>query len=653
MRRSQINRFCALAALLIAIGVTSGASAGPTPVITAIATQGMAPFTVHVHCLNSTYSAGGQMTSRLQWNFGDSGSDYNKLNGFNAAHIYEQAGTYTLKLTITDQNGNKTSTTKQIVVSAPNRTTIYVSAAGSDSNSGTSTNSPIKTIAKAATMLANNRAVLLRRGDTFNVSSPFQLTQTNVLVGAYGTGYRPVLNWTGSGLYMPLIKMGQQAQAVVIEHLKFDCATAPPTASSPRGVHPNGTNITIRDCKFGNLSDAMNSASGVNGWLVQQNISQKLGGYFIWDQGTDHTFLGNTAAGSYNEHTIRLGGANRVLIAHNDLTNTAKSNIWCMIGTDAYLANNKIHNGRVLVGPNFASGGQSDRFKRAVLEANEVFDQGVILYSGAEHLAIRNNVFHSNAIECLSVWGYYPPMNRTVDDVRIYNNTGTNNNGQYGRFVKFGSGATNIVTANNLYVAPLLNTGYGASNVTFGDASLGGDSFDHNLWSKPHSGVPVHFLGDGGVTVSQWAAQNQCSSEKYRACKSNDLDESNTPLFDATCGHPVIGVFTDFLGHLRPTGNVWTVGAVELNPAGGSSAPAGGALNDPIGESGMESGSIPDSGNDSSNHPVDINGDGVVDSGDLIILFNEWGSCPACASDLNGDGMVNNDDLLTLINHWS
>lgn len=49
----------------------------------------------------------------------------------------------------------------------------------------------------------------------------------------------------------------------------------------------------------------------------------------------------------------------------------------------------------------------------------------------------------------------------------------------------------------------------------------------------------------------------------------------------------------------------------------------------------------------------DINGDGVVNVDDLLVVINSWGSCPApCPADLDGNGVVNVDDLLNLINHW-
>jgi len=48
----------------------------------------------------------------------------------------------------------------------------------------------------------------------------------------------------------------------------------------------------------------------------------------------------------------------------------------------------------------------------------------------------------------------------------------------------------------------------------------------------------------------------------------------------------------------------------------------------------------------------DLNGDGVVNSSDLLELLNAWGPCPGCPEDLNDDGVVNSSDLLELLNAW-
>ncbi|MCH8822160.1 MAG: hypothetical protein IH984_01505 [Planctomycetes bacterium] len=54
----------------------------------------------------------------------------------------------------------------------------------------------------------------------------------------------------------------------------------------------------------------------------------------------------------------------------------------------------------------------------------------------------------------------------------------------------------------------------------------------------------------------------------------------------------------------------------------------------------------------------DLNGDGVVNTSDLLILFSSWGLCVDCAlpgdcpADLNGDCTVNTSDLLVLFSNW-
>jgi hypothetical protein len=56
------------------------------------------------------------------------------------------------------------------------------------------------------------------------------------------------------------------------------------------------------------------------------------------------------------------------------------------------------------------------------------------------------------------------------------------------------------------------------------------------------------------------------------------------------------------------------------------------------------------------NIPGDVNGDGVVNTEDLLALLAAWGNCPDppedCPADFNGDGVVNTEDLLTLLANW-
>jgi len=58
---------------------------------------------------------------------------------------------------------------------------------------------------------------------------------------------------------------------------------------------------------------------------------------------------------------------------------------------------------------------------------------------------------------------------------------------------------------------------------------------------------------------------------------------------------------------------------------------------------------------DTPDCPGDLNGDGVVNVSDLLILLGNWGECPGtaeCVGDLNDDGVVNVSDLLILLGAW-
>ena len=51
---------------------------------------------------------------------------------------------------------------------------------------------------------------------------------------------------------------------------------------------------------------------------------------------------------------------------------------------------------------------------------------------------------------------------------------------------------------------------------------------------------------------------------------------------------------------------------------------------------------------------ADLNTDGSVGVGDLLVLFAEWGPCQkgCCIADLDLDGTVGIGDLLTLFANW-
>jgi len=50
--------------------------------------------------------------------------------------------------------------------------------------------------------------------------------------------------------------------------------------------------------------------------------------------------------------------------------------------------------------------------------------------------------------------------------------------------------------------------------------------------------------------------------------------------------------------------------------------------------------------------PADLDGDGQVNSTDMLALLNSWGPCTGCPADLDGSGIVDSADLLLLLAAW-
>ncbi|HWB21221.1 MAG TPA: PKD domain-containing protein [Phycisphaerales bacterium] len=539
----------------------------PTPVIKMVETTGMAPFVLHVHGIDSNLGTGSILNARFEWDFGDTTQDsqYNQLVGWNVAHVYDQPGTYTVTLRIINEQGGVATKTAQVTVTAAQRQYIYVSPTGNDSANGATQTTPVRTAARAMQLVADNSTVLFKRAATYDITGTMNIgTHKNVVIGAWGNGALPVINWTPNSQYSTMLNMDDQARDITIEDIDFD---TPFTANKyvAMAITPAGTNILVRRCYFDDISYAMNAQASPTGLLALNNNADVIGAYFCWVQGSDVVLLGNTVAGSVEEHNIRLGGADRVYIAYNDLTNTVKTSIWSMLGKYCYIANNKMRKGRVVWGPNYALGSSSERFQYYVAENNEIFDEGVIVYCGAEKGVFRNNVVHADDREAFSIWGYYSPMDRTVTDVALYNNTAINNSSSYGRFMKLGAGAVRISVANNMYVAPNMNAQNGSVNVYDEDNTLGTNTFKNDLWAIPANGTSYHILNGGGLSQSTWASFSQVTNDHYYDFGNNSIDSAFQPQFTAEYGQALPGVMVDFRGHARPLTGTVTCGAVEMN----------------------------------------------------------------------------------------
>lgn len=185
-------------------------------------TRGHAPFPVFFQGWSSTPRS--DIVAWL-WDFGD-GTETDPhgrcFSGFNAAHVFETPGTYTVTLRVLNAAGNVASTTIPVTILPPSGTTYYVDAAiGDDACDGRSqtvdgaTRCPWRSADKAFSSMRRpyqNAAlsrwqykpgdrILFRRGQSFDLTASvtmgYGFATQGYTFGAYGTGAKPVIQWRG------------------------------------------------------------------------------------------------------------------------------------------------------------------------------------------------------------------------------------------------------------------------------------------------------------------------------------------------------------------------------------------------------------------------------------------------------------------------
>jgi PKD domain/RTX calcium-binding nonapeptide repeat (4 copies) len=551
-------------------------STAPRAIMNILAPVPMVGIAVNVRALDSMLGAGTPITANYQWNFGDPGGEYNTLPGYNASHVYDAPGTYTVKLTITNQLGKSSTASAQITIAADSRKTIYVDAVnGKDSNNGSSPTQAVKTADRADQLVGNNTQVLFHAGQTFNMDKTFLVPFSNVLIGSYATGAKPVmmLDTVASGAV--LFSTQALSVGVTIDNLAFNTKTS----TLPFAIVPRGYDITVRSCTFIHVLYAVNANSGPVGLTVMDSTSpnpQGLYGYFVWDQGTDTVVLGNTVAGSVNEHVMRTSSATEVLAYQNNFTNNdGKGCIEIHNGSYAWIQNNTVANGDIRVGPLGLWGEPaSSATDYAVIQGNVLHNTAVNMYPGAHHISVRNNVIQRNGGLMIDIMAQ-DTSGRQSSDIQILNNTGISNSST-GVFLKVDDHTDGIILANNLLVQPNLATGgYSTAPVFVQQNSLNSFSYiGGNVWQEPktfygyaHGGI--NFVGasyatdNGYLTPSQWNGLPQVAGDVFSNTKLNSDFAPMTGNVAATADSAIAGVFTDMYGNARPTDGSWSAGAVQ------------------------------------------------------------------------------------------
>jgi PKD repeat protein len=524
-----------------------------TDSFTAILTGGMAPYTLHVNALGIQLKHGTALTARYEWDFGDATAEskYNQLVGWNAAHIYNQQGTYTVKLTLTEDDGTKRVFPKAFIIDTDSRQSIYVSERGDDANFGNTPMQPVRTLARAGKLLHDDAKLLLRRGDRFELTSPIDIKHNNIIVGAYDdpaapkrettqpVGDRPLIFFAGEKKDVPCFTTAKNTSDAMFQDLAFDSKFTENTEKKgmPDCIKPSGQNTTVRNCVFLNVGYGINGNQEPHGVMAIDNscpLDSGLRSYFAWVQGSDHVYLGNTVVNSTREHCLRVGGADRILLAYNNFSNLdrrppkgndpgdfSKGAMTIHSGSYVYVVNNIIPVGELLIGPLGKGDGWNNpkaRWHWAVIENNQI-DSYVYINHGTDHVMCRNNLINRNDWACFIVEGYDEQYQRGNSDITIINNTGVNR-GARGNFLRVTGKVDGITVRNNLYIAPHLKLEDNLSAPVFVDEG-GLSSFREssgNIWPDLQGFKGVNYVkGLGGyISEKKWLDEAFVKGDRFQ-----------------------------------------------------------------------------------------------------------------------------------------
>lgn len=567
--------------------LASNLTAAVTAHLSASRTSGVAPLAVHFDASATTSTATTRPFHEVDytWDYGDSGSgtwstsgrSRNQDTGAIGAHLFETPGTYTVTLTARDETGATDTETVTITVTNPDvvfsgTNTICFSRdgnfAGAPAGAQQITTTNWDTIANA---LGTGKRVLLKRGQAWNFSGTKRNLTFNGpgILGAFGTGNRPVIRFTSAG--DRVFWLGTGSTPGQFHDFRFMDLEIDGDGHERGFIWSEGTvnNVTFLRISMHDAGSFMFFAPSV---LNYYNANGRPGhtlwsGIAVIDTTFDHIigdgtefngrhiayigaqrlmFMGNTwNDAELGEHVLRLPLAQRALIAHNRLTNSrARKHVIKLHGNGSdriTIADN--HFSSALGDWTISLGPQNNSSNEAV--TNVVLERNELIFTSTTgvgfHLAASETTTRNNAIVLTAAGG------GTVVDVtrrgiepapthnRIYHNSAYNGGSGTLRFVNVNSSAANTTVRNNL------GRSVGSSVMIQGTGS--------NLVQS-----------NNVITATPgWVATAPTSALDFELVSTSSAIDAGA----------VVPVFQDYEGLARPSGAARDLGAFEYSSGGG------------------------------------------------------------------------------------
>jgi hypothetical protein len=545
---------------------------------------------------------------RYEFNFaagaGEPQGSYPQLRGWNAAHIYDTPGTYTIEGTVTPPNGGTPvvyRTTRS--VAADTRVPIYVSSSGSGTGSGLTEATAVTPTRAQAVYNAGTGPfkVLYKNGQTYNYSgdNPFlSITKPNTLVSNYGTGNRPLFVYSGPGASQrKFFHVQSGGTNAFLQNLQFD-------QSYTGVVHETfiyfaSTNGAARNCYFRKADRCFSHTDNgsTKGVLIQTCRGEddlKRDNFAGLCTGEDWVFLGCYSGNTLEEHPFRISGTDRVLVHDCEFEEAKRTGTY--IPDDFGAVNNlqngnfyyfrkcrlrSIGGGELHIGPLDQCTGQSLGRTRYVVYEQCDINSSFIITPGTHYLMLRNNYIHFNGSDLIEMKGYWynhPTCQPTIKfdkgtkDIRIYNNTLVNTSGSGDAAIVIRSQeseqgtdypvATGPVDMKNNYFVGGSGLTSTSANVDFVNDSLIDDSIsaDRNVWSSL-----VRFQKQGAfIDLAAWNALPEVGQDDAENVAFSTNFTPGVASKARTFGRPVQGVWEDYNGNTRSqSDSTWSAGAIQ------------------------------------------------------------------------------------------
>lgn len=531
------------------------------------------------------------------WNTGDPGTKYwsngarpgllekNYAKGPVAGHVFEKPGTYTVTLTVFDGTTTATQTTN-ITVTDPD--VVFAGKTTCISADGDFTGAPVGatlvtssdfTASLSAAVAAGARRVLFKRGLSYSTSTYYIFNRTEpFILGAFGSGARPVVNLTASGysVFIPnqAAKMdcrvmdleiagnGYSGGFMVQSMLPYPVPDARPDLTVCGGVSvircyahdlshlhtPTGHDNAVVDCEFLNCVNPSSAmpvyAQDCFRYFMAGNLldSNSMGEYSTRYQGGTYGIISNNTF-------KRCGTGKTVFTLRGDQTQTAYITQYHVISDNWFDGESCAGSANVLtISPQ--NGTRNEQIKDVIVERNYItaaIGMASMSLICARQVTVRNNLFRNQSTGIGNFitlnWGGNTGGLPYIKDVKVFNNTfiSTSTGGKSALgLIDVSSGTTvlDTIVKNNFMYAPNATTN-GSNNNTGADFI-----FDQ---------------ASGGSTILQansTQAQTRVASPTLPTLPPDQSSDYASWGLSAGCygintGVPVQGIVEDFFGTLR------------------------------------------------------------------------------------------------------